>query len=219
MSGDETKAPAAEDGGAAAAPSKRALKKLRRAEERRQIVAEAKRRKKEDKRRRREELAGTPPPPPANPSEPSVPAAPSATSLLSPEERAAVVAERKRRRTLRCEGAPRVAIDLGFLHLSTDKVTRGGGEGGVDFVEEKKSLVLQLQYLYGVNKKAAQPLDLHLVGLRDEGALDLLGAVGFERWSAKRDERPLMDVFSKDEVIYLTSDATETLDRFDLDKV
>ena len=109
-------------------------------------------------------------------------------------------------------GQQRVAIDLAYSGYMTES--------------EARSLASQLASSHGTNSKAVLPLDLKVVGLNlssTEGAA--LQSFEPQRWCQSRayganvTTAHLLECYLKEEVVYLTADAEETLSALDPSKV
>ena len=109
-------------------------------------------------------------------------------------------------------GQQRVAIDLAYSGYMTES--------------EARSLASQLASSHGTNSKAVLPLDLKIVGLNlssVEGAA--LQSFDPQRWGQSRayganvTTAHLLECYRKEEVVYLTADAEETLSVLDPSKV
>eukprot|EP00937_MAST-01D_sp_MAST-1D-sp2_P003575 g3575.t1 len=152
-------------------------------------------------------------------------AAAAAAAVRSPAERAAQLAANKARDAARREerarlcaaGVPMV-IDCGFDALMTPK--------------EQKSLVQQIMFSYGLNRRAKRPCTLHLTDLGGGGATarGLRNIAGFEQWAGVVAHAPPLahvrvEAGEPDrrgrrrqaELVYLTSDAEEVLEGLRLD--
>lgn len=86
---------------------------------------------------------------------------------------------------------------------------------------EIKSLVQQLLYSYGANRKAEKPVRLSLSGVRQgsETRAGLVKQAGYDGWAITVNEGNYIDLYERDRLVYLTADADEVVERFDPDKV
>ena len=96
-------------------------------------------------------------------------------------------------------------IDLAFEDKMTGK--------------EVKSNVQQIMYTYGCNKRCSRPFKITLCDFHGETQKALENVSGFEAWSLQKDSRPYIEVFKKEELVYLTADSPHTIDSFDPSKV
>ena len=100
----------------------------------------------------------------------------------------------------------RVAIDLSFDNLMNER--------------DMTKLVKQLQRSYAINRRADRPLQLYLTSFGGESEAKLAATgQGYKNWDVNLKSQDLVDIFSKDEVIYLTSDSPNVLSTLDMSKV
>jgi tRNA (guanine9-N1)-methyltransferase len=99
-------------------------------------------------------------------------------------------------------GATRVAIDLAYMEKMSPK--------------ERKSLGRQLGYAYSTNRKLDHPFALHVCALpaAEVATSDWLPN-GFDRWTVRTTEGEAGASFPVDELIYLSPDSPNVLDRID----
>merc|ERR1712137_568924 len=100
-----------------------------------------------------------------------------------------------------------VLLDLEWEHAHTEKAL--------------KSLVNQVLYCYGAIRKASKPVRLMISGLHCESEMyrRLHKISGFEKWAIEVSEKPYIDTYSKEQLVYLTPDAEETVEQFEQDKI
>ncbi|KAL1521231.1 hypothetical protein AB1Y20_020903 [Prymnesium parvum] len=132
-----------------------------------------------------------------------------AWEALSAEEQAARRLQAREAREGRGESAARrgaacggVVIDCDFDALMSER--------------EVSSLVQQLMYAYGANRRADAPVDLHLTSVSGRVAAGLAKINGFDSWRHKTPpltphEASYLQVFAPAELVYLSSEAEETL--------
>ncbi|CAK9063341.1 unnamed protein product [Durusdinium trenchii] len=87
--------------------------------------------------------------------------------------------------------------------------------------KELKSLIQQVLYCYGANRKSSHPTRLVFSGVK-EGSKTYEGLSkqsGYESWEVQKLSGPYIEAFPKEKLIYLTADAPEVLDTFDPEKV
>lgn len=87
--------------------------------------------------------------------------------------------------------------------------------------KEVKSLIQQVLYCYGANRKATQPLQLVFSGVAEgtkthEG---LRKQSGYESWEVQKLPGNYIDTFPKEKLIYLTADAEEKVYNFDSEMI
>ncbi|XP_072544857.1 tRNA methyltransferase 10 homolog B [Salminus brasiliensis] len=103
---------------------------------------------------------------------------------------------------------PRLCVDLSMTDCMSHK--------------EISRLAGQIRRLYGSNKKASQPFHLFLTDLERDGLLYrecIRMNAGFLNYLIDVTEESWIDLFPSQDIIYLTPDASEALDRVDEDKV
>ena len=100
----------------------------------------------------------------------------------------------------------RVAIDLSFDDLMRE--------------HDVKKLVKQVQRCYAVNRRAEHPLQLYLTsfGGQSQETLDDTGG-HYRSWDIHIRTEGLTEAFSKDDIIYLTSESPNVLRTLDTSKV
>ena len=78
------------------------------------------------------------------------------------------------------------------------------------------SLVQQLMYAYGANRRAARPLRYHLCACRGRVAAGLAKIGGSEAWKVTRHEDGYLAAFpDREAVVYLSSESDEVLGELD----
>jgi len=100
----------------------------------------------------------------------------------------------------------KVVVDLSFDSLMT--------------LKEIRSLSNQIVYCYASNMKALYPVDLYLTSLGGNVEKHLLSQNGFNNWKQiHRDQRHFIDLFPKEDLIYLSSESEQVLESIDPTKV
>uniref|UniRef100_A0A0N4ZYN1 tRNA (guanine(9)-N(1))-methyltransferase n=1 Tax=Parastrongyloides trichosuri TaxID=131310 RepID=A0A0N4ZYN1_PARTI len=99
----------------------------------------------------------------------------------------------------------RVAIDMSFDEYMSDV--------------NIKATMVQLQFCYGYNRRAENPLQLHIVGLQGKGNEEFLKQSDNDSWDVHSTTKPLTEVFTKEELVYLTADSENNLEDIEDDKV
>lgn len=86
---------------------------------------------------------------------------------------------------------------------------------------EVKSLVQQLLYCYGANRKAEKPVRLVLSGVRQGGETraGLTKQSGYDGWPITVAEGNYIDLYDRERLVYLTADSEEVVEKFDPEKV
>ncbi|XP_056156558.1 tRNA methyltransferase 10 homolog B [Lampris incognitus] len=103
---------------------------------------------------------------------------------------------------------PKLCVDLSMTDCMSNK--------------EISRLAGQLRRLYGSNKKANRPFHLFLTDLREDSRLYkecLRMNDGFVNYVMDITEKSWLDLFPSEDIVYLTPDAEEALERVDVDKV
>ena len=115
--------------------------------------------------------------------------------------------EKKKFRSMNSEHASslRVAIDLSFDDLMTDR--------------DIHKLLKQIQRTYSINRRADRPIQLYLTsfGGRSKTILDEIHCK-YTSWDVHIKEKSYGDVFSQEDVVYLTSDSPNVLSEVDESK-
>jgi tRNA (guanine9-N1)-methyltransferase len=90
--------------------------------------------------------------------------------------------------------AQKIVIDLGFDSEMTEKDIR--------------SLASQLTHLYGKNRIAEHPLQLHLTDFGGQCESHMRSLNGFENWKGVTvDPKAYIDIFPKDKLVYLSAES------------
>ena len=197
--------------GAAGGPSKRALKRAAKRAAFADWKAAKKQQAKDERRaeRVRRELAE------ADLSDGeanAISSAEHAAYLARVRERKSFAAQRALALEARGGRLQRVAIDLSFSGLMTDN--------------EARSLASQLAASHGTNTKAVVPLDLQIVGVNASTTEGMaLAKFDSHRWASSRAHgakvvsTAMEACYSREDIVYLSADANETLSDLDVDKV
>ena len=115
--------------------------------------------------------------------------------------------EKKKFRSMNSEHASslRVAIDLSFDDLMTDR--------------DIHKLLKQIQRTYSINRRADRPIQLYLTsfGGRSKTILDEIQCK-YTSWDVHIKEESCGDVFSQEDVVFLTSDSPNVLSEVDESK-
>lgn len=87
--------------------------------------------------------------------------------------------------------------------------------------KELTRVVQQVLFSYGMNRTAKKPVRLVISGVRPGGemAAKLKKLSGFDGWPVTVSERPYVDLFSKDQFVYVCADAADAVTSFDGDRV
>ncbi len=87
---------------------------------------------------------------------------------------------------------------------------------------EQSRLAQQIGRLYGANRKSARPAHLYLCGLQRDSYLYrecVRKNSGFDNYILDISDKPVLDLFKQEEVVYLTPDSDQVLDTIDPDLV
>ncbi|CAE8614153.1 unnamed protein product [Polarella glacialis] len=87
--------------------------------------------------------------------------------------------------------------------------------------KELKSLVQQVLYCYGANRRATHPVRMVLSGVQENGEIGagLRKQSGFEAWPLQVLPGPYIEAFPREKLVYLTADSEVVLESFDPEKV
>uniref|UniRef100_A0AC35UG85 SAM-dependent MTase TRM10-type domain-containing protein n=1 Tax=Rhabditophanes sp. KR3021 TaxID=114890 RepID=A0AC35UG85_9BILA len=77
----------------------------------------------------------------------------------------------------------------------------------------------QLAYCYAYNRRASNPLQFHIVGLKGKCESEYLDFTYQGAWDVHMSTKPLTEVFAPEDMIYLTSDSPNDLKDIEEDKV
>ena len=114
----------------------------------------------------------------------------------------------KRKRKMQSPSASslRVAIDLSFDELMAR--------------QEINKLVKQMQRCYAVNRRAEHPLQLYLTsfGGQSQQKLEEVGGQ-YRSWDVHIKNDKLTELFPKEDIVYLTSESPNVLEKLDVTKV
>eukprot|EP00826_Nyctotherus_ovalis_P003822 TRINITY_DN10788_c0_g1_i1.p1 TRINITY_DN10788_c0_g1~~TRINITY_DN10788_c0_g1_i1.p1 ORF type:complete len:211 (+),score=19.11 TRINITY_DN10788_c0_g1_i1:239-871(+) len=98
----------------------------------------------------------------------------------------------------------RIVIDC----LFDDKMTE----------KELKSLAHQLMYVYGINRRSSCPSNLYVTGVGPKLTIHLQ-SLHYDKWLIPFTPSDYIELYKKEELIYLTADAKEILESINADKV
>ncbi|CAG9859263.1 unnamed protein product [Phyllotreta striolata] len=98
-----------------------------------------------------------------------------------------------------------VCIDLSFDELMIDK--------------DMAKTIKQVLRVYTVNRRAKAPLQLHLSSFKGRCEKEFCRHHGFENWDINFHTEDYTDVFPKENLVYLSSESENVLDKLEEDKV
>eukprot|EP01132_Coremiostelium_polycephalum_P002534 gene2534-3137_t len=121
----------------------------------------------------------------------------------TPEEKlhATEIKKKKKRDPSTIEYANDIIFDFELCDLMGDK--------------EEKSLVTQMCFLYGVNRKAEKPFNLYITGFGGRIKPIFENMSGFSFWNMKCHTESYLDIFKKEDLVYLTSDSPNVITELD----
>jgi len=85
--------------------------------------------------------------------------------------------------------------------------------------KEMKSLTKQMCHTHGSNKRAEKCLKVYMTALPEEKTYYFARLDGFQNWDVILDPRSYLDVFPKEQLVYLTSESENEITELDLSKV
>eukprot|EP00931_Biecheleriopsis_adriatica_P062289 TRINITY_DN37517_c0_g1_i1.p1 TRINITY_DN37517_c0_g1~~TRINITY_DN37517_c0_g1_i1.p1 ORF type:complete len:320 (-),score=110.56 TRINITY_DN37517_c0_g1_i1:189-1103(-) len=87
--------------------------------------------------------------------------------------------------------------------------------------KELKSLLQQVLYCYGANRRASRPTRLVFSGVEpgSQTHAGLSKQAGYESWEVQKLSGAYVEAFPKERLVYLTADSEEVLESFDPEKV
>jgi len=145
-------------------------------------------------------------------------AVPESAESAAARQRVAAMLEHKARRRnwakLSLEevewGRPRLVIDLEWDYSAIGMTHK-----------ELCSLVSQISFTYGVLRRCATPLPLHLVGTESAAGVVLRSVQTSHYWKVFRSEHSFMDVFEaeREHLVYLTPDSPDVLETISPDDI
>ncbi|CAK88351.1 unnamed protein product (macronuclear) [Paramecium tetraurelia] len=98
----------------------------------------------------------------------------------------------------------KVVIDLQFMNQMT--------------IQEKTSLYKQIELCHSNNFKSAKPLNLIVTSLTEDFQ-QLLNKSNASNWGIQLNEKPYIDLFNKEDLVYLTGDTDNVMDEFNQEEV
>ncbi|XP_066997570.1 tRNA methyltransferase 10 homolog A isoform X2 [Anabrus simplex] len=99
----------------------------------------------------------------------------------------------------------RVAIDLSFDDLMTDKAL--------------SKCVKQVGHCYSLNRRAKNPMQLYITSFNGKSKEQMAKNVGYGNWDIHFRTENYLDIFKKDDVVYLCSESENVLSSLSEDKV
>lgn len=130
--------------------------------------------------------------------------------------------ERRRERGPKAEKQTSSSGKQQFYVMNESKVrTRVGVDMGFDQLMDERTVhkvITQLRHCYAANRRSPNPLQFHVVHLSGKAKqiVDQDPCIG--KWDAHIWEQPLDSICPAKDVVYLTADSENVLDRLDVDK-
>ncbi|KAI5751220.1 hypothetical protein M8J77_005412 [Diaphorina citri] len=115
---------------------------------------------------------------------------------------------RKALKLVKMENSPnklRVCIDFSFDHLMTQK--------------DICKCVKQFNWCYSLNRRAQHPLQFFVSSFKDKCKQEIARYNGYEHWDVHIHEQAYLDLFKKEDLVYLTSDSDNIIEELDQSKV
>ncbi|GAM26265.1 hypothetical protein SAMD00019534_094400 [Acytostelium subglobosum LB1] len=122
---------------------------------------------------------------------------------MTPEQRKEkeIRKRKKRRDPSTIDYSGNVILDMEMSHLMGSK--------------EEKSLINQVCYLYGANNKADRPLKVDITGYTGKVRDTMESMSGVANWKLTKHTETYMELFDKQELVYLTSDSPNSIQTLD----
>jgi len=99
----------------------------------------------------------------------------------------------------------RLALDLSFSHLMTEKDTG--------------KCVKQIMRCYSMNRRSGAPCQFYLTSFGQQIENHFQKHNGYKSWDVNYEPKSYLECFNKTELIYLTGDSSEVIREFDASKV
>ncbi|KAJ2952794.1 hypothetical protein O0L34_g7153 [Tuta absoluta] len=96
-----------------------------------------------------------------------------------------------------------IVIDLSFDNLMIEK--------------DRFKVIKQILRCYSINRRSATPLQFHITSFGDKSKNDIKRHNGYEHWDVQYHEEPYIELFSKDKIVYLTSESDNVIEEFEED--
>lgn len=99
----------------------------------------------------------------------------------------------------------RVVIDFSYGHLMTER--------------EMRKACKQLTRCYSINRRAKNPMQFSVTNFTGKTKEDMKRNTGYENWDVNFHEEGYLDLFKKEEIVYLSSDSENVITELDDTKV
>jgi len=111
----------------------------------------------------------------------------------------------REKRTKKDEPQAKLCIDLGYDAVMTEK--------------EVKSLRNQLGYSYGHNRKGSKSFEMIWSSFGGRVVEFLAADEGYINWTVRKEEKSYLELFPKEEIVYLSSESPNVLEKIESNKV
>lgn len=101
----------------------------------------------------------------------------------------------------------RVAFDLSYFN-----------ENLMRYID-MRMCIKQIHRCYSENRKLKDPLQFHVTSVTGKGKEILALNIGYENWDVNLHDKSFLEVFPKEEIVYLTSESENVIDTLDDSKV
>lgn len=99
----------------------------------------------------------------------------------------------------------RLALDFSFDHLMNPK--------------DIAKCIKQVQRCYCDNRRATNPLQFHIVHLNGKSREEMSKLTGYENWDVNIHSESYMELFKKEDLVYLSSESDNVVQTLDETKV
>lgn len=107
-----------------------------------------------------------------------------------------------KRRKLECtESKVGVIIDLSFDNLMKEK--------------DRFKVIKQILRCYSINRRSTSPLQFHITSFGERTKSEISRHNGYENWDVKFEEKPYIEVYAHDDLVYLTSESENLIETFE----
>ncbi|XP_049867364.1 tRNA methyltransferase 10 homolog A [Pectinophora gossypiella] len=96
-----------------------------------------------------------------------------------------------------------IIIDLSFDNLMIEK--------------DRFKVIKQILRCYSINRRSATPLQFHITSFGEKSKSDIARHNGYENWDIEYHEESYLELFSKDKIVYLTSESDNVIENFEED--
>lgn len=79
--------------------------------------------------------------------------------------------------------------------------------------------IKQILRVYTENRRAKEPMQLHLTNFNGKNKKEMSKHHGYENWDLNFHSENYLEVFPKDKLVYLSSESDNVINKLDADKV